>query len=189
MKRMKECGKYQQQLADFVRKMLWPDEEKELIRHLADCPICQQELRKTESTLDILKQEKAPELPQAFWNGLTEEIRFRVEQKRGKTTIFRPKWGLVPVAAIVALLVAVSLFTVDRQNLAKKNMLPEGSLVWLETQPGEQNFDQVIDQTLADMNQEVEKAYWEEEDIVTLLAELSDQEFQTLEKKVKSEKF
>ena len=189
MKRMKECKKYQQQSADFVRKMLSPDEEKELIRHLADCPVCQQELRETEATLDILKQEKVPELPQVFWNGLTEEIRFRVEQKRGKTTIFRPKWGLVPIAAIVALLVVVSLFMVDRQNLAKKSKLPEGSLVWLETQPGGQNFDQVIDQTLADMNQEVEKAYWQEEDIVTLLAELSDQEFQTLEKKVKSEKF
>jgi hypothetical protein len=189
MKRMKECGKYQPELADFVRKMVSPDEEKELIRHLADCSVCQQELRETEATLDILKQEKVPELPQAFWNKLTEGIRGGIEQKGGKTTIFRPKWALVPIAAILALLVAVSLFTVDRQNLAKKNTLPEGSLVWLETQAGEQNFDQVIDQTLADMNQEVEKAYWEEEDIVTLLAELSDQEFQTLEKKVKSEKF
>ena len=189
MKRMKECEKYQQQLADFVRKMLSPEDEKELVRHLADCSECQQELREMEAAFEVLKQEKELELPQAFWNGLTEEIRFRVEQKRGKTTIFRPKWGLVPVAAIVALLVVVSLFTVDRQNLAKKNTLREGSLVWLETQPGEQNFDQIIDQTLADMNQEVEKAYWEEEDIVTLLAELSDQEFQTLEEKVKSEKF
>ena len=189
MKRMKECGKCQQQMADFIRKMLSPDEEKELIRHLTDCPTCQKELRETEATFEILKQEKVPELPQAFRDNLTEGIRDRIEQKGGKATIFRPKWGLVPVAAIVALLVVVSLFTVDRQNLAKKNTLPEGSLVWLETQAGEQNFDQVIDQTLADMNQEVEKAYWEEEDIVTLLAELSDQEFQNLEKKVKSEKF
>ncbi len=189
MKRMKKCGKYQQELADFVRKMLSPDEEKELIRHLADCSECQQELREMEAAFEVLKQEKELELPQSFWNNLTEGIRDRIEQKGGKATIFRPKWGLVPVAAIVALLVVVSLFTVDRQNLAKKSKLPEGSLVWLEAQPDQQNFDQIIDQTLADMNQEVEKAYWEEEDIVTLLAELSNQEFQVLEKKVKSEKF
>jgi len=169
--------------------MLSPEDEKELVRHLTDCPICQQELKETEATLEILKQDKVPELPQAFWNNLTEDIEAEIDQKGEKTAIFRPKWGLVPVAAITALLIVVSLFQVDRQNLAKKSKLPEGSLVWLETQPGEQNFDQVIDQTLADMNQEVEKAYWEEEDIVTLLAELSDQEFQTLEKKVKSKKF
>lgn len=189
MKRMKACEKYQQQLPDFVRKMLAPEEEKELIRHLADCPTCQPELKEMEATFQVLKQEKELELPQSFWNDLTESIGTEIEKKQRKIVVFKPAWILAPAAAVIALFLAISLFTVDRQNLAKKSTLPEGSLTWLETQPGEENFNQVIDQTLADMNQEVEKAYWQEEDIVTLLAELSEHEFQTLEEKVKSEKF
>lgn|SRR5574341_338465 len=189
MKRKKECEKSRQQLADFVSQMLSPEEEKELVRHLADCPTCQMELKKMESTFQVLKQEKRPELSQSFWSSLTESIHTEIERKQRKIAVFKPAWVLAPAAAVIALFLAISLFTVDRQNLAKKSTLPEGSLVWLGTQPGEENFNRVIDQTLADMNQEVEKAFWEEEDIVTLLAELSEHEFQTLEEKVKSEKF
>jgi|GEM_PF-6155134 len=189
MKRMKACEKYRQQLPDFVRRMLSPEEGKELIRHLADCSICQPVLKEMETAFQVLKQENEPELPQSFWSNLTENIGTEIEKQQRKITVFKPAWVLAPAAAVAALFLVMNLFQIDRQNLARKNTLPEGSLVWLEAQPGEQNFDQVINQTLADMNQEVEKAFWEEEDIVTLLAELSDQEFETLEKKVKNEKF
>jgi len=186
---MRECEKYQNQLADYIRKILSPEEEKELARHLADCPDCQSEYREMEAVLEVLKEEKELELPPAFWGELAGSTGTKIDKKKERIPRFKPAWVLAPAAAITALFLAINLFQVDKGYLTKKESLPEGALVWFESEATQTTFDQEINQTLAKMSQEIEKVYWEDEEIETLLAELSETEFQTLEEQVKKEKF
>ncbi len=186
---MIECNKYKVKLADYLKKLLSAEEERELVRHLTDCAECQQELREMEATLEVLSEEKELELPQTFWNEMSGKIKTGIEKEKVKRPIFKPAWVLAPIAAMMALFLAVNLFEIDQSNLAKKEILPEGSLAWLEVPADSNHIEQELNQALAELSQEVEETYWEKEDLNTLLAELSDQEFKNLTEEIKAEKF
>lgn len=186
---MRACNQYRKRLTDYLRKLLPAEEEKELVGHLADCAECQQELKKMEGVLAVLQQEKGLDLPQTFWTEMSENINAEVEQVRAKRPVFKLAWVLTPAAAVIVLFLAVNLFKVDQSNLAKKESLPEGSLAWLEVPADSNHIEQELNQALAELSQEVEEAYWEEEDLSTLLAELSEKQFKTLTEEIKAEKF
>jgi len=182
---MKECEIYQQDLADYVNKKLSAQEEKGLLLHLADCLACQRELKEIEATLLLFQKEREEEHSEAFWAGFAAEVREKIQSKKEKVPIFKPGWVLIPVGILLVLFVAASLFKVDQRFLSQKERQTGGRLVWLESQASQKSFDQELEQSLENLSQEVEKIYWQDEDIVTLLAELNEEQFQKLEEKVK----
>lgn len=186
---MKECFKYQPELADYLEKKLSFEEEKELARHLAECPSCQQELGELEQTFAILGEEKGRELSDSFWSTFAVEIRERIEKKKSRAFVLRPRLVLIPAAVALVLFLAINLFRVDQGYLAKRTPGSEQNLAWLEEEPDQKMFAQELNQTIDEMSQEAEKAYWENENLGVLLAELSDQEFNILQEKVKNSKF
>lgn len=186
---MRECTEFQQQLADYIEKRLSPDQEREIIEHLKDCPSCQHELKESEVAWAVLQKEQDRELSPAFWANFAAEIRERIEKKKSRGLAFKPAWVLAPAAAALVIFAAISLFEIDKQFLSQKASQPEGSLVWLETQPNQNLFAQELEQSLDNLTQEAQEIYWEDEDLTTLLAELNEEQFKILEEKVRNLKF
>jgi anti-sigma factor RsiW len=186
---MKECDKHKIELVDFVRKKLSLEKEKDLAKHLAECPDCQRELKEIESAVEILKEEREIELSPSSWAGFPAQVRERIESQKKRAKGFKPSWVLVPMATAAAIFMAVSLFKVDQQNLAKRMSGPEGTMVWLGGKTNQSEFAAEVEEAVKDLNQVVEKEYWQNEDLSILLAELSDEEFNSLEEKVKNLKF
>ena len=186
---MRKCDQYQVKLIDFLKKKLSQEEEKDLAGHLSECPTCQFELKEMENLLEALKEEQNVELSPTFWSSFPAQVRERIESQKKRAKGFKPSWVLVPMVTAAAIFMAVSLFKVDQQNLAKRMSGPEGTMVWLESKPSQSQFAMELEEVAEDLNQVLEKEYWQNEDLSILLAELSDEEFNSLEEKVKNLKF
>ncbi|OGV96753.1 hypothetical protein A2W24_03630 [Microgenomates group bacterium RBG_16_45_19] len=186
---MRKCDQYQVKLIDFLKKELSQEEEKDLAGHLSECPTCQFELKKMENLLEALKEEQNVELSPTFWSSFPAQVRERIESQKKRAKGFKPSWVLVPMATAAAIFMAVSLFKVDQQNLAKRMSGPEGTIVWLGGATNLSEFAAEAEEAVKDLDQAVEKEYWQNEDLSILLAELSDEEFNSLEEKVKNLKF
>src|SRR4030067_2615410 len=128
---MRKCDQYQVKLIDFLKKKLSQEEEKDLAGHLSECPTCQFELKKMENLLEALKEEQNVELSPTFWSSFPAQVRERIESQKKRAKGFKPNWVLVPMATAAAIFMAVSIFKVDQQNLAKRMSGPEGNIVWL----------------------------------------------------------
>jgi hypothetical protein len=186
---MKTCDHYQELLMDFLKKKLPQEEEKDLAGHLTECSACQAELKQVESLLKVMEEEEVLQLSPEFWSSFPAQLRERIESQKKKQARFKPAWVLAPTAAVMALFLAVNLFKVDQSYLTKKESLPEGSLAWLELPADSGQVAQELNLALAELSQEVEESYWEKEDLSTLLADLSEREFQSLAQEIKAEKF
>jgi len=186
---MRECNRYKLELADFVKNKLSVEEKKDFVRHLANCQDCQRELKEIESLIETLKEEQEVKLSETFWSSFPAQIRDKIEKQKQREKSIKPAWILAPAAAVLALFVVVSLFNVDQQFLSKKMSDPEGTLVWLEGKPSQSQFAMEFEGVVEDLNQVLEKEYWQNEDLAILLAELSYEEFIFLEEKITKLKF
>lgn len=74
-----KCASIQEQLLDYLNRRLTPEENSEIVRHLASCPVCRAE------TADLLHlreiaQKLAPVMPQGVRQCAFQEI-FQKEKK------------------------------------------------------------------------------------------------------------
>ncbi len=196
---MRECKKYQEELSEYLAGELSGVSKEKLEQHLVTCPSCQAELQELKVTFDILEQEKktAPALAEADF---LASVLFKIEQKQPSlaSSGFRLRWVGFGLAGVLVILLAWSLFQVDLSRLAKKGSadtqtqaydefgqtgqdesdLTEAELTQLLTPETDQNLDQLYIQ--------LEKDYYQKEDLATVLADLSQSDFKILETKMKN---
>lgn len=185
---MKNCQPYKLKLPDFVKRRLSAVEEDELLAHVYSCAECQKELKELENTFEVLNREKEISLPQGFWNQLSSQI---VAEIASKPTQWRFAWRLVlvPVSSAAVILLALFLFRTDQKLASRQSPDDNQILAWVEPAPDANRFEEELETSLASLKEEVDQAYLQNEEITSLVTELSEEQFVQLEGKIKNSKF
>ncbi|EQB64284.1 MAG: hypothetical protein RBG1_1C00001G1863 [candidate division Zixibacteria bacterium RBG-1] len=189
---MRECKKYQELLPDYVAEELSLDTREKLDQHLVTCPGCQAELQELKSTLAILEQDKKySELKIAepdFLVGVRSKIEKRTRPSR--IAVFRPKWMAAGLAMVLVILLGWSLFKEDITSLTNKDTANLSSGEAAEENLAETELNQLLtpetDESLDQLYIQLAKDYYQNEDLVTVLSDFSQSDFETLENKMKN---
>ena len=109
------CDVKELDLARFFDGELQSGAQMNLLRHIATCSSCAQNLRKLTAIREMLKKE-TPSAP----DGLSAKIRLALANEAGGARVFKPRWWLVGLAASYASIAliagAVGFFSADRQH-------------------------------------------------------------------------
>jgi hypothetical protein len=89
-----ECDRIRDSFSAYLERELDPSEERELDKHLASCPACQEDLRRFSRSLDRLHAAGEVEPPEGFLSDILEKI----ENRRIKNPSDKPpsKWFFMP---------------------------------------------------------------------------------------------
>ena len=63
-----ECEKYRELISLYIDGELNESEEKELLEHIKNCPLCEKELKELTAISEMLKSAEEEELPENFHN-------------------------------------------------------------------------------------------------------------------------
>src|SRR5574341_142387 len=199
---MKECKKYQEQFSEYLAGELSAESKEKLDQHLVTCSDCQTELQELKATFEILEQGKRPAPALAVADFLAQ-VRFKIEHKQPSLASpgFRLRWVGFGLAGVLVILLAWSLLNLDTSYLAQKNRAnleqPQENLSEDYLLGGDQNDSNLTateltqlltpetDQNLDQLYLQLEKDYYQKEDLATFLADLSQSDFKILETKMK----
>jgi len=97
-------------IVDFALGNLIQEEERTVLQHIEDCPICK---RKLEDWQVVLSTDKAKEDPHAH---LKERIRRSFTEQRRGTSFFRPKVGYALIAGFATLFITLSMLALTNSR-------------------------------------------------------------------------
>ena len=184
---MKNCDSYRLKLADFVNRCLSAVEEGEVSAHVASCAECQRELKELGNAFQVLSREKEISLPQGFWNQLSNQIVSEITSKPAQPR-FAWRMVLVPVASAAVILLTLFLFRTDQRLTVRQSPDDNQTLSWVEPTPESSEFEKELETSLVSLKEEVDQAYVQNEEITSLVTELSEEQFVQLEEKIKNSK-
>lgn len=99
------CDNYEEMISLYIDGELDENEEKELLEHLNNCPLCEKEYEELKAVKAMLDEIEREELPENFHNEVMAKIR---EQSAPKTVKKKRRWDrYVSLAASICALVVV----------------------------------------------------------------------------------
>ena len=105
-----ECEKYRELISLYIDGELNESEEKELLEHIKNCPLCEKELKELTAISEMLKSAEEEELPENFHNEVMAKIRTRQAKPAKKKRSWAKYTGIA--ASICALLIVGSVVAV-----------------------------------------------------------------------------
>lgn len=112
------CSSFHKNLSAFLDHELASSEHKQMEQHISECMDCRQEAEKLQEIIGSVRSSPRPEMPAQAWEGTLRKIE-TASEKPSRAWVFRmPKWGTIPAAATVVVLL---LYILSSQMFLNEN--------------------------------------------------------------------
>ncbi len=100
-----KCEKAEKLISRSLDRVLESGENKELMKHLKECPQCRQKQREYHHILELMREQDIPEPKPYFWTRLKPRLRRDPDYE---SWVVWKKWGLraIPISLLILILFA-----------------------------------------------------------------------------------